>query len=56
MSATEKKITQWGLFVEHEDGVTKEVILPDEIAQAIARHLDSKEVELLEETNGEIIW
>ena len=56
MSATEKKITQWGLFIEHEDGVTAEVILPDEIAQAIARHLDSKEVEIIKETNGEIIW
>jgi hypothetical protein len=53
-----KKITEWGLFVEHECGATAEVILPDEISQAISKYLDSDKVEYthIQETNGKITW
>ena len=53
-----KKIIEWGLFVEHECGATAEVILPDEISQAISKYLDSDKVEYThtQETNGKITW
>jgi len=53
-----KKIIEWGIFVEHEDGATREVVLPDEIAQAITKHLNSDQVEYthIQETNGKITW
>ena len=53
-----KKIIEWGIFVEHEGGSTAEVILPEEIAQAISKYLDSDKVEYshIQETNGKITW
>ena len=53
-----KKIIEWGLFVEHECGSTAEIILPDEISQAISKYLDSDEVEYthIQETEGKITW
>lgn len=53
-----KKIIEWGLFVEHECGSTAEIILPDEISQAISKYLDSDEVEYthIQETKGKITW
>lgn len=52
-----KNIIEWGLFVEHEDGSTAEVILPDEITESISKYLDSDKVEYTNiETNGKITW
>lgn len=53
-----KKIIEWGVFVEHEDGSTTEVILPDKITEIISKYLDSDEVEYIhiQETNGKITW
>jgi hypothetical protein len=53
-----KKIIEWGVFVEHDDGSTAEIILPDEISQAISKYLDSDEVEYtnIQETEGKITW
>jgi hypothetical protein len=53
-----KKIIEWGLFVEHQDGSTAEVILPDEIADSISKYIDSDKVEYthIQETNGKITW
>jgi hypothetical protein len=53
-----KKIIEWGVFVEHECGSTAEVILSDEISQAISKYLDSDEVEYthIQETKGKITW
>ena len=53
-----KKIIEWGVFVEHSDGSTTEVILPDRITESISKYLDSDEVEYIhiQETNGKITW
>lgn len=53
-----KKIIEWGVFVEHADGSTTEVILPDKITEIISKYLDSDEVEYIhiQETNGKITW
>jgi hypothetical protein len=51
-----KKVLEWGVFVEHECGSTAEIILPDEISQAISKYLDSNKVEYVQETEGKITW